>query len=97
MPKKKTTVRYCEYGAPLPADGPKAKLCQACRQRRLEEQRAEHRSLSVEDEARRAETSVPLPGQHMTLREAVEVLRKIEQEREKQIDIRPVDCMMGKE
>lgn len=69
MSKKKTTVRYCECGAPLPADEPKARLCQVCRQRRLEEQRAEHRSLSVEDEARRAEEEVPLPGQHMTLRE----------------------------
>lgn len=71
MSKKKNTVRYCECGAPLPADEPKARLCQACRQRRLEEQRAEHRSLSVEDEARRAEEEVPLPGQHMTLREVV--------------------------
>lgn len=67
----KTTVRYCECGALLPADEPKARLCQACRQRRLEEQRAEHRSLSVEDEAKRAEEKVPLPGQHMTLREVV--------------------------
>lgn len=71
MSKKKTTVRYCKCGAPLSADEPKAKLCQACRQRRLEEQRAEHRSLSVEDEARRAETLAPLPGQHMTIREVV--------------------------
>lgn len=71
MSKKKTTVRYCKCGAPLPADEPKAKLCQACRQRRLEEQRAENRSLSVEDEERRGETLAPLPGQHMTLREVV--------------------------
>lgn len=71
MSKKKTTVRYCKCGAQLPADEPKAKLCQTCRQRRLEEQREEQRSLSVEDEARRAETLAPLPGQHMTLREVV--------------------------
>ena len=37
MSQKKTTVRYCQCGAPLPADEPKARLCQACRQRRLEE------------------------------------------------------------
>lgn len=67
----KTTVRYCECGALLPADEPKARLCQACRQRRLEEQRAEHRSLSVENEARRDETLAPMPGQHMTIREVV--------------------------
>ena len=33
----------------------------------------------------------------MAIEEAVEVLRKIEQEREKQIDIRPAGCMVGKE
>lgn len=71
MSKKETTVRYCKCGAQLPADDPEAKLCQACRKRRLKEQRAEHRSLSVEDEARRDETLAPMPGQHMTIREVV--------------------------
>lgn len=74
MSKKKNTVRYCECGAPLPADEPKAKLCQACRKRRLEEQRAEHRSLSVEDEARRnGEMNIHGMGHIRTVREVNQI------------------------
>ncbi len=74
MSKKETTVRYCKCGAPLPADEPKAKLCQACRQRRLEEQRTEHRSLSVENEARRnGEMNTPGMDHIRTVREVNQI------------------------